>query len=136
MSNTNYNPTAYSTGAAALTPQKERTWGSLAHVIPAVATVCSAGFLGFVASLIVFLKFKDRGPFVRAAAANSLNVQIMTLIVLVLTSWIWIPLSFFGIGFLVYGAVFAVAVVLHVIGALRASDGQWWNPPFTIRFVK
>ncbi len=136
MTNQPYEPTRYSTTAAELSPSQERTWGSLSHLIPAVATVCSAGTLGFVASLVIYLAYKDRGPFVRAAAANSLNVQITTLIVLVLTSWIWFPLMFVGVGFLIYGAIFVVAVVIHAIGAMRAREGQWYNPPLTPRFVK
>lgn len=131
-----YDPARYRTTAAELSPNQERTWGSLSHLIPAIATVCSVGTLGFVASLVIYFGYKDRGPFVRAAAANSLNVQIMTLIILILTSWIWIPLMFVGVGFLIYGAIFAVAVVLHVIGAMKARDGEWYNPPLTPRFVK
>ena len=37
----------------------------VAHVVPLAATVLSAGTLGFVGSLVVFLLYKDRGPFVR-----------------------------------------------------------------------
>ena len=131
-----YDPARYQTTATALSPSQERTWGSLSHLIPAIATVCSAGTLGFVASLVIYFAYRDRGPFVRTAAANSLNVQITTLIWLVLTSWIWFPLMFVGIGFVIYGAILAVAVVLHVIGAVKARDGQWYNPPLTPRFIK
>ena len=119
-----------------MTPQQERTWAMLSHAIPAVATVLSAGFLGFIASLVIYLAYRDRGPFVRQAAANSLNVQLTTLVVLIASAIIWIPLLFVGVGFLIYGAIFAVAVVLHLIAALRANEGQWYKPPMTIGFVK
>ena len=33
-------------------------------------------------------------------------------------------------------AAFVVAGILHVIGAVKAYNGEWWNPPFTPRFVK
>jgi hypothetical protein len=55
--------------------------GTLAHAIPLVAMVVSAGFLGFVASLVLYVMYKDRGPFARENAANSLNIQITTGIV-------------------------------------------------------
>ena len=45
--------------------------------------VLSAGFLGFLGSLAVYIIYKDRGPFVRAHAANSVNVQITMFIWLV-----------------------------------------------------
>jgi uncharacterized Tic20 family protein len=115
-----------------MSPGEERTWATLSHVVPAVALPLSAGTLGFVASLVVYLLYKDRGPFVRAHAANSLNVQIMTLIYLAISAVLFLVF----IGFLLYPLVIVVAIVYHVIGALRANDGQWWTPPFTPRFVR
>lgn len=115
-----------------MSPGEERTWATLSHVVPAVALPLSAGTLGFVASLVVYLLYKDRGPFVRAHAANSLNVQIMTLIYLVISAVLFLAL----IGFVLYPLVIVVAIVYHVVGALRANDGQWWTPPFTPRFVR
>ncbi len=130
------SPTTPTVGSDPMSPRQERTWAMLSHAIPAVATVLSAGFLGFVASLVIYLAYRDRGPFVRQAAANSLNVQLTTLVVLLATAVIWIPLLFLGIGFVIYGAIFAVAVVLHLVAALRANEGQWYKPPMTIRFVR
>ena len=115
-----------------MSPGEERTWATLSHVVPAVALPLSAGTLGFVASLVVYLMYKDRGPFVRSHAANSLNVQIMTLIYLVIYAVLFVVI----IGFVLYPLVIVVAIVYHVIGAMRANDGQWWTPPFTPRFVR
>jgi uncharacterized protein len=117
--------------AGAITPSEERTMGTLAHGIPLVAMVVSAGTLGFVASLILYLVYKDRGPFVRENAVNSLNIQITTGIVLLLS----IPLMFVLVGFLTFAAALVVAFVLHLIGALKANRGEWWRPPMTLRLV-
>ena len=105
--------------------------GTVAHAIPLVAMVVSAGLLGFVASLVLYLIYKDRGPFARENAANSLNIQITTGIVLLVS----IPLMLILVGFLTYGIAIVVAFVLHLIGALKANRGEWWRPPFTLRFV-
>ena len=84
----------------------------------------------------------DYLAFVRAHAANSLNVQISMFIWLVIAAVLYVILGIvtLGIGFLVFLPVFAVplviAGVLHVIGAVKAYNGEWWNPPFTARFVK
>lgn len=121
----------YAARPTALTPSEERTWGTLAHVIPLAAMVISAGTLGFVASLILYLIYKDRGPFVRASAANSLNIQITTAIVLVIS----LPLLLILIGFVIWGIALVVAFVLHVLGALKANRGEWWQPPMTWRLV-
>ena len=117
--------------SGAITPSEERTMGTLAHGIPLVAMVVSAGTLGFVASLILYLVYKDRGPFVRENAVNSLNIQITTGIVLLLS----IPLMFVLVGFLTFAAALVVAFVLHLIGALKANRGEWWRPPATLRLV-
>ena len=113
-------------------PSAERGWGTITHVVPLVATVASAGTLGFVGSLVIYLLYKDRGPFVRANAANSLNIQIMTGIVLLVS----FPLMLLLVGFLTYPLALVYAVVMHVIGAIKANNGEWWDPPLTPHFVR
>ncbi|GAA2123472.1 DUF4870 domain-containing protein [Nocardioides bigeumensis] len=115
-----------------ISPGQERTWGMISHVVPLVAMVLSAGTLGFVGSLVIFLIYKDKGPFVRAHAANSLNIQIVTGIILLIS----IPLMFVLVGFVTFGLALVVAFVLHLLGAIKANNGEWWNPPMTPRFVR
>jgi len=117
----------------AMSPQDERTWGAIAHGAALAAMILSAGFLGFLGSLAVYVIYKDRGPFVRAHAANSVNVQITMFIWLVIS----IPLILLlGLGLLTFLAAPFVAGLLHIIGAMKAYQGEWWNPPLTPRFVK
>lgn len=129
MSATPHEPTGSS---APISDSEQRNVGAITHAVPAVALVLSAGTLGFVASLVIFLMYKDRGAFVRQQAANSLNIQITTAIFLVISAVLMLVL----IGFVLYPLVIVVAVVLHVIGVSRSSSGVWWNPPFTPRFVR
>lgn len=133
---------AYQTRPATMSPEDERTWGALSHAGAVAAMVFSAGFLGFVASVAVYMIYKDRGPFVRAHAANSINIQITMFIWLVVLGILTIPIAIFtlGLGLVVMlpalAAAFVVAGILHVVGAVKAYNGEWWNPPFTPRFVK
>lgn len=115
-----------------ISPGEERTWGTVVHAVPAVALVISAGTLGFVASLVIYLLYRDKGPFVRQQAANSLNIQIMTLICLVVSAVLMLLL----IGFVLYPLVIIVAVVLHAVGAVKSSRGEWWTPPMTPQLVR
>ena len=115
-----------------LSPTEERNLGMVAHLVPAVLLPLSAGTLGFVGSLVIYLMYRDRGPFVRAHAANSLNVQIITAILLIVSSVLMIVL----IGFLAYPLVIVVATVIHVIGAVKANNGEWWTPPLTPTMVR
>ncbi|KRE95768.1 hypothetical protein ASG76_05385 [Nocardioides sp. Soil774] len=125
-----------------MSPQDERTWGAISHAGAVVAMICSAGFLGFLASLAVYVIHKDRGPFVRAHAANSLNVQISMFIWLVVATVLYVILGIvtLGVGFFVFLPVFLVPLVfagiLHVIGAVKAFNGEWWDPPLTPSFVR
>ncbi|PUA80387.1 DUF4870 domain-containing protein [Nocardioides currus] len=125
-------PDPYAQPHTDISASQERTLGAVAHGVPLVAMVLSAGLLGFVGSLVIYLMYKDRGPFVRAHAANSLNVQIITGIVLLVS----LPLMLVLIGFVTYPLALVFAFVLHLLGAVKANSGQWWNPPLTPRFVR
>lgn len=133
---------AFQSQPSTMSPEDERTWGAISHGAAVVAMICSAGFLGFLASIAVYVVYKDRGPFVRAHAANSLNIQITMFIWLVVLGILTIPVAILtlGLGLVVMlpalAAAFVVAGVLHVIGAMKAYNGEWWNPPFTPQFVK
>ncbi len=133
---------AYPTQPSTMSAEDERTWGAVSHAGAVVAMICSAGFLGFLASVAVYVIHKDRGPFVRAHAANSINIQITMFVWLVVLGILTIPIALltFGLGLIVMVpalvAAFVVAGILHVVGAIKAYNGEWWNPPFTPRFVK
>ena len=132
----------YQAQPATMSPEDERTWGAISHAGAVVAMICSAGYLGFLASIAVYVIHKDRGPFVRAHAANSLNVQISMFIWLVVATVLYVILGIvtLGVGFFVFLPVFLVPLVfagiLHVIGAVRAFNGEWWDPPLTPSFVR
>src|SRR6476469_7164866 len=125
-------PPGYGAPAAPLTPEQERSWATLSHVIPLVAMVLSAGTLGFVGSLVIYLMYKDRGPFVRENAANSLNIQIITGIVLLIS----FPLMLVLVGFLTFALALVFAFVMHLTGALKVSRGEWLRPRMPPCFVR
>jgi uncharacterized protein len=131
----------YQAQPSTMSPEDERTWGAISHAGAVVAMIFSAGFLGFLASVAVYVIHKDRGPFVRAHAANSINIQITMFIWLVVLGILTVPIALFtlGLGLVVMlpalAAAFVVAGILHVIGAVKAYNGEWWTPPLTPQFV-
>ena len=133
---------AYQGRPSTMSAEDERTWGAISHAGAVVAMICSAGFLGFLASVAVYVIHKDRGPFVRQHAANSINIQITMFIWLLVLGILTIPIALLtlGLGLVVMlpalAAAFVVAGVLHVVGAIKAYNGEWWNPPLTPSFVK
>lgn len=135
-------PGGYGVEQQPISPGEERTWGVVAHGAALAAMVFSVGTLGFVASLVIYVMYKDRGPFVRQHAANSLNIQISMVLWLVPAAVLYFILGVLtlGVGFFLFLPVFivpaVVAGILHVIGAIKANNGEWWNPPMTPRFVR
>jgi uncharacterized protein len=120
------------TAQSAMTPQEERTWSMATHGIVLAALVLSGGTLGFVAALVMYLVYRDRGPYIRANTANALNIQIMTIIGVVIS----FVLMFVLIGFVTIFLVGIYALVLHIIGIVKANNGEWWDPPLTPKFVR
>ena len=122
----------YAVAPAPMKPTDERTAGMAAHGATLAATVLSSGTLGFVCALVMYLVFRDRGPFVRAHAANALNIQIIAGIVILIS----IPFMLILVGFIPAIAAVVWAIVMHIIGAVKANNGEWWSPPLTPQFVK
>lgn len=119
----------YGVAPQPMTQQDEKTWATLVHLAPFAAAFVGLPFLG---PLIVFLILKDRGPFVRFHAAQALNFQIITTIAL----WAFVLLSFvlIGIPFLILTAI--AWVVLPIVGAIKANNGEWYRYPLTPEIVK
>ncbi|HJR89938.1 MAG TPA: DUF4870 domain-containing protein, partial [Aeromicrobium sp.] len=125
------NPYAKSGTSTALTPDQERTWATVTHGIAGGAMILSAGTLGFVAALVIYLVYKDKGPFVRQHAADAVNIQLNAL----LWAIVGVILALVLIGFAILAVIPIVATVLHVIGAIKAYQGEVHWSPLTLRFV-
>lgn len=122
-------PQGYGTTPTPMSQQDEKTWATLVHLAPFVAAVVGIPFLG---PLIVFLVFKDRGPFVRFHAAQALNFQIIITIAL----WVFGLLSIVLIGIPFLIATGIAWVVFSIIAAIKANNGEWYRYPMTPELVK
>jgi hypothetical protein len=112
---------------APLTPEQERTWASYAHL---------GGILGFLPSLIIWLVYKDRGPFVTSEARTALNFMITATIA-------WVAVFVLDVAFLPYAlasllnlAIWVVVVVFSIQGFQSAQKGQPFKYPFSLELVK
>jgi uncharacterized Tic20 family protein len=122
-------PPAYGVAPRPMSPQDEKTWATLVHIAPFVAAMVGFPFLG---PLIVFLVFKDRGPFIRFHAAQALNFQIVITIAL----WVFGLLSFVLIGIPFLIATGIAWVVFSIIAAVKANNGEWYRYPMTPELVR
>ena len=125
------NPYARGEASTELTPDQERIWATATHGIAGGAMILSAGTLGFVAALVIYLVYKDKGPFVRQHAADAVNIQLNAL----LWAIVGVILALVLIGFAILAVIPIVATVLHVIGAIKAYQGEVHWSPLTLRFV-
>jgi len=119
--------------AAPLSEAEDRQWASFAHL---------GGILGLLPSLIIYLVFKDRGPFTRTEAKEALNFQITVAIVLVALTIVSTILTavtfglFAALAPLLYLAVAVVAIIFSIQGFLKAKDGTTYRYPVAVRLVK
>ena len=75
---------------------------------------------------------KSESPSVDAHGKEALNFQI--------SMSIWVLLSFASylilVGIILFPAAILTGVILTIMGAVKASNGELYHYPLTIRFIK
>jgi uncharacterized protein len=100
-----------------MSPDQERLWGMLAHLLSFVAAYLA---LGFVAPLVVLLVFGPRSAYVRAHAVESLNFNLSWLLYAIVGGILLIV----GIGLLILIALGIAYVALIIIASFRATTAS------------
>jgi uncharacterized Tic20 family protein len=113
----------------AVVPSEDRNWAMGAHLSAFIAAYIALGFLG---PLIVLLVRGDQSRFVRQHAVEALNFNLTVLIYIAIS----VILALLLIGLVMLVALGILYVVAVIIGAVRASSGEMYRYPLTIRFVK
>ena len=120
-----YTAPQYAAAAPApLSDSDQRLWATLAHIGPII--------IGFVAPLVIWLIYKDRGRYVADQAKEALNFQITVTIAATISS----ILIFAFIGIVLLPAVLIVALVLMIMAAIAANKGEAYRYPLNIRLIK
>jgi uncharacterized protein len=112
------------------TSPPDRTWDVLCHVSALAGFIIPFG--NVFGPLIIWLVKRAELPSVDAHGKEALNFQISVLIYLAVS--FVLVLVVIGI-FLVIGIAIAT-IVLIVMAALKASKGELYRYPATIRFIK
>ena len=103
----------------------DKIWSMLSHL--------SALFgVGIILPLVVYLAMRTESDYVAANAREALNFHISVL----LYALCCIPLVLVLIGVPLLVAIGLASLVLAIIAAVRASKGECYRYPLTIRFVK
>jgi uncharacterized Tic20 family protein len=109
-------------------------WAMAAHLSALIALI--VGFV-FVGPLIVYLVKKD-DPYVRRHAAEALNFNLSVTLYAIVGGLVLLVLILLLVGILLIPLAFIagiVWIVLVVVAAVRASKGEDYRYPLTIRFV-
>jgi uncharacterized Tic20 family protein len=134
MAGDNYqDPTTQSTESpihSGITPD-DKTWAMLCHISGLAGYLGVIPFASVIGPLIVWLLKKDTSAFVDEHGKESLNFQITMSIFYVIA----IMLCFVLIGFLILPFLGIWMIVLVIIGAIKASNGEHFRYPLTIRLV-
>ncbi len=117
MSDTN----EYKSAGNQFSKEEEKLWSVLVHAVAIV--------FEFFAPVLGFLLFRDKGPFIRHHVTESLNFGL-TMVVFA------IGLAISVIGWLVIWALPIYWTVFRIVASYRASQGDFYHYPLTIRFVK
>jgi len=107
---------------------EEKNLAMLSHASAASALIG----LPVVGPLVMWLTQKDKGGFVEENAREALNMNISFLIWTIVASISVVVL----IGFLLLPIVSIAWIVLVIIGAIKAADGETYKYPLTLRLIK
>ncbi|MEY5058050.1 MAG: hypothetical protein RI987_854 [Actinomycetota bacterium] len=86
-------------------------------------------FFEFFAPLLGYLLFKGKGPFVGHHMRESLNFGITMVIAAIV-------LALSIVGWAIIWALPIYWTIFRIVAAYRASQGEFYRYPLTIRFVK
>lgn len=120
------NVTAPPPPPAGAAPAEQRTMALVAHLLGI--------FTGFIGALIIWLVNKDDSskPFVIDQSKEALNFQITIAIAYIVSSILVVVL----IGTLMLAAVWVANLVLCIMAAVKANNGETYRYPFTLRLIK
>jgi len=113
-----------------------RVWCMFCHLSALLGLMFPFG--NIVGPLVLWLVKRDESVEIAAHGRESLNFQISMSIYIVGLSVVAFILMFVLVGFLLIPliAVLAIAdVVLVIIAALKANDGQLYRYPLTLRLI-
>lgn len=121
-----------------MSPVEERTWAMAAHLSALVMVI---GIPSLVGPLVVWLVKRDHSAFVDDQSKEALNFNLSVLVYAIVGGVIASLLAIvtLGIGIILVVPIVLVAaaawLVLVIVGAVRASNGEAYRYPLTIRFI-
>ena len=107
-----------------------KTMAMLCHLLAFLGLI-GIPFGNILGPLVVWLLKKDSDPFIDDQGKEALNFQITMTIAAIISAFLTLVL----IGFLLLLVIGIAWVVLIIIAALKAKDGEAYRYPFTLRLL-
>jgi uncharacterized Tic20 family protein len=104
--------------------KEARQMAMLAHLLGAL--------IGFLGPLIIWIIKKDTSSFVDDQGKEALNFQLTMLIGYVVSGFLMLAC----IGYFTAIAIWLMSLIFGIIGGMKASEGQYYRYPITIRMIQ
>lgn len=131
------NLTAASPPPSGVPSPEERQWGLFGH-LSALTGLFTGGIGNIVGPLIIWLIKKDTMAFASDQAKEALNFNLTLLIIAVVLTLVTV--FTFGLGIFItmpLAVILGIAwLVLTIMAAVKANNGEAYRYPFTLRLVK
>ena len=109
---------------------QERTLGLLSHLSSLSGFIIPFG--NILGPLLMYLLKREESEFAADQAREALNFNITMTLAMIVSMVLMIVL----IGFLLLPVLGIAWLVLTIMAAVKANEGEWYQYPFTLRLVK
>lgn len=113
-----------------LQTQEQRQMGLFLHLSQLANIIIP--FAGFIIPIVLWQTQKDKMPALDAHGKMVVNWIISSLIYWIVSGVLAIVL----IGFLGMLALVVMGIVFPIVGGIKANNGEFWEYPLTIKFLK
>ncbi len=113
-----------------LSQSDERMWAMFAHLSALPGSFFVVGSI--VAPLIIWQVQKEKSAYIDYHGKEAVNFQITAAIAFLISAILMLIL----IGLVLIWLVGIAWLVLTIIAAIKANNGEYYKYPFSIRFVK
>jgi uncharacterized Tic20 family protein len=117
-------------GPSALQTADEKQMGLILHLSQLANVILFP--VGVVAPIVIWQTQKEKMPALDAHGKMVANFMIS----MVIYTFVSIILMFVLIGFLTIFAVLLIGIIFPIVGAVKANNGELWEYPLTIKFIK
>ena len=108
----------------------EKDWGMACHLSALSGFVIPFG--SFLGPLIVWLVKRNEYDYVDIQGKEALNFQLTVLLAMLVSGVLMLVV----VGFILLAFIGIFSLVMTIIASVKASSGEYYQYPLTIRFVK